>query len=116
MTPPVPADDVRVLSAVKKEFFQRHRKDASRADAAWHALVAKRDALMANVAFGPIFDPPRMPKELQGLHPLRVVKGLPHGFRAVYSVFQLPPVGLVVQVEWIGDHSDYDRAFGYSTS
>jgi hypothetical protein len=116
MTPPVPAKDVRVLSTAKEDFFQRHRKAKGRAEEVWRSLVAKREALLADVAFGPLFQPPRLPSFLKGLAPLRVVKGLPHGYRAIYTVFRMPPVGLVVQVEWVGDHKEYDALFGYSTS
>lgn len=116
MAPPVKADDVRVLLAVREDFFTRHRKDQGRAGDVWSSLVAKRGALEADVDFGPLFQPPRLPRSLQGIHPLRVVKGLPHGFRAVYSVYRIPAIGLVVQVEWIGDHAEYDKVFGYHTS
>ena len=116
MTPPIPADAVDVREGLEASFRRRHRRDGPRARDAWRALVAKRSAMMADCAFGPIFQPPRLPDSLKGLGLLRVVKGLPHGFRAVYSVFRDPTVGLVVCIDWIGDHQEYDKAFGYATS
>lgn len=116
MTPPIPADAVHVTAGAEDAFRRRHRKDAKRADDVWKSLVAKRDALLADVAFGPIFHPPRLPAEFRGLPSLRVIKGLPHGFRAVYSVFQAGELGVMVRIEWIGDHDEYDALFGYSTS
>lgn len=116
MTPPVPADDVRVLLEAREDFFRRHRKGQQRAKEAWASLAAKRGSLLANVGFGALLSGGRLPTFLQGRWPLRVIKGLPHGFRAVYSVFNSETEGLVVQIEWIGDHKEYDDLFGYSTS
>lgn len=41
---------------------------------------------------------------------------LPHAFRALYSVLTRPGGGFRVVVDWIGDHKEYDRLFGYKTS
>lgn len=38
---------------------------------------------------------------------------LPHAFRAVYTVLTRGERGVVIGVEWIGDHKEYDRLFGY---
>ena len=116
MTPPIPADQVGAQAFAKEDFFQRHRKDRARADDVWRSLVAKRQALLADSAYGPVFHPPTLPASLQHYLTLRVIKGLPRAFRAVYAVFRDPRVGLVVEIEWVGDHKEYDGLFGYSTS
>lgn len=111
-----PADLVAVQRGVQEAFFARHKKDLGRAKDAWASLVAKEPLLRADTSFGPVFLPPRMPASLKHLHPLRVVKGLAHGFRAVYVVQHDPVDGIVVSIEWIGDHRAYDKLFGYATS
>jgi hypothetical protein len=116
MSPPVAADEVRISIAAEEDFLHRHRKDGTRARNAMASLEGKRDALLADTAFGPVFQPPKVPSFLREFPVLRVIKGLPHGFRAVYSVIRDPAVGLVVQIEWLGDHSEYDRLFGYKAS
>jgi hypothetical protein len=118
MTPPqrVPADLVAMQEGCKQDFFRRHRKDRERAQAVWASLVAKAPQLQADTAFGPHFQPPKVPPFLRYLHPLRVIKGLPHGFRAVYVVQHDPDDGVVVVIEWVGDHAEYDALFGYATS
>ena len=118
MTPPqrTPADLVAMQEGCKADFLARHRKDLARAEEAWASLVAKRRQLKADTSFGPVFQPPKVPTFLRHLHPLRVIKGLPHGFRAVYVVQHDPRDGIVVSIKWVGDHSEYDRLFGYATS
>lgn len=118
MTPPqrVPADLVAMQEGCKEDFFRRHRKDHDRATQAWTRLVAKSSMLKADTAHGPVFQPPKVPAFLRHLHPLRVIKGLPHGFRAVYVVQHDPEDGVVVIIEWVGDHAEYDALFGYATS
>lgn len=119
MSPPpqrTPADLVAVQVGVKEDFFRRHRKAAGRAEAVWSSLVGKARFLKADTSFGPVFQPPKVPPFLRHLHPLRVIKGLPHAFRAVYVVGHDPADGVVVSVEWVGDHEEYDRLFGYGTS
>lgn len=118
MTPPqrTPADLVAMQATCKPDFFRRHRKDLPRAQAVWVALVAKARHLKADTSFGPVFQPPKVPGALRHLHPLRVLKGLPYQFRAVYVVQHDPQDGIVVSIEWVGDHGEYDRLFGYSTS
>lgn len=100
----------------KEGFLHRHRKDRDRAESVWASLVAKRPRLQADTAYGPVFQPPKVPAFLRHLHPLRVIKGLPHGFRAVYVVQHDPEDGVVVVIEWVGDHTEYDALFGYDTS
>lgn len=118
MTPPqrTPADLVAMQAGCKDDFFQRHRKDRARAQEVWDSLVAKARQLKADSSFGPVFQPPKTPRPLRHLHPLRVIKGLPHGFRAVYVVQHDPLDGVVVSIEWVGDHDEYDHLFGYATS
>ena len=118
MTPPqrTPADLVAMQQGCKEDFFRRHRKDRPRAEDAWASLVAKSGSLKADTSFGPVFQPPTVPAFLRHLHPLRVIKVLPHGFRAVYVVQHDPQDGIVVSIEWVGDHGEYDALFGYATT
>ncbi|HUR26234.1 MAG TPA: hypothetical protein VM327_09510 [Candidatus Thermoplasmatota archaeon] len=118
MTPPqrTPADLVAMQIGCKADFFRRHRKDQERAQEAWVSLVSKSRQPKADTSFGPVFQPPKVPAALRHLHPLRVIKGLPHMFRAVYVVQHDPVDGIVVSIEWVGDHAEYDRLFGYATS
>lgn len=118
MTPPqrTPADLVAMQVGCKEDFFARHCKDLARAEEVWQSLVGKSRQLKADTSFGPVFQPPKVPAFLRHLHPLRVVKGLPHMFRAVYVVQYDAVDGIVVSVEWVGDHNEYDRLFGYATS
>lgn len=118
MTPPqrTPADLVAMQAGCKEDFFARHRKDSARAQEVWASLVRKAPHLKADTSFGPVFQPPKIPAFLRHLHPLRVIKGLPHMFRAVYVVQYDPEDGVVVSIEWVGDHGEYDRLFGYATS
>jgi hypothetical protein len=118
MTPPqhTPADLVAMQQGCKEDFLRRHRKDRVRAEEAWESLVAKSRQLKADTSFGPVFQPPKVPAFLRHLHPLRVIKGLPHMFRAVYVVQHDPADGIVVSIEWVGDHNEYDHLFGYATS
>ncbi len=118
MTPPqrTPADLVAMQEGCKEDFFRRHKKDRSRAEEAWASLVAKSRQLKAETSFGPVFQLPIIPASLRHLHPLRVIKGLPHMFQAVYVVQHDAIDGIVVSVEWVGDHREYDALFGYVTS
>ena len=117
MSPPpqrTPASLVAVREGCKEDFYARHARDRTRADHVWKSLVAKGPSVQADVSFGPIFLPPKRPAFLRGLTPLRVLKGLPYAFRAVYVVVQDPVDGRVVRIEWVGDHAEYDRMFGYN--
>ena len=38
---------------------------------------------------------------------------LPEGWRALYTVASLPPLGSQVRIVWIGDHKRYEGLFGY---
>lgn len=100
----------------KPDFMHRHAKDRPRAQEVWTSLVAKSAQLKADTSFGPIFSPPKTPAFLRNVWPLRVIKGLPHAFRAVYTILSDPNDGVVVRIEWVGDHNEYDALFGYSTS
>lgn len=110
---PTPADFVAGQEGVKENFFARHKKDVARAKDVWASLVAKGPLMLADSAFGPVLLPPQTPAFLRHLHVLRVIKGLPHAFRAVYVVEHHPTYGILVSIEWVGDHADYDRLFGY---
>ena len=35
------------------------------------------------------------------------------GWRALYTVASRPPLGSQVRIVWIGDHTRYERLFGY---
>jgi hypothetical protein len=113
---PIPADLVAVREGCKQDFLKRHQKDRKRAMDAWDSLVAKERHLRSDTAFGPLFDPPKLPAFLKGIWPLRLIKGLPHAFRAVYTIVHDPSDGVVVRVEWVGSHAEYDALFGYATS
>lgn len=118
MTPPrsVPADLVAVREGCREDFLKRHGRDRKKADEVWQSLVGKRRQLLSDTALAPIFSPPRLPAFLRDVWPLRVIKGLPDAFRAVYTVVSDPEDGIVVRAEWVGSHAEYDRLFGYATS
>lgn len=57
------------------------------------------------------------PKELREYNTLYLIPELPHRFRALYEVSSASPLDpIVITIVWIGDHSEYDQLFGYSTS
>lgn len=116
MTPPqrTPADLVAVRELCREDFFGRHAKDRKRANEVWASIVAKAPQLKSDTSFGPIFSPPKLPDFLKHVWPLRVIKGLPHAFRAVYTVLHDPVDGVVVRIEWIGSHAEYEALFGYA--
>jgi len=53
-----------------------------------------------------------VPKSMRGLPNLFRLE-LPAGWRALYTVAGSPAVGTQVRVVWIGDHTRYNRLFGY---
>lgn len=103
-----------IREGCKEDFLSRHGRDQERARHVWTSLVAKKRQLLQDTSFGPVFLPPKVPNFLRGLTPLHVLKGLPHAFRAVYVVVRDISDGRVVRIEWVGDHTEYDRMFGYS--
>lgn len=106
---------VRVLEGVKEDFFKRHRKDRARAGAAWKDLVDKGSFLEQDTTLGDAIERRLWPKAFRdrpNLHRL----SLPNGFRAIYTVLFLQGQGHIVRIDWVGDHKEYDRLFGYSTS
>ncbi|HLF16602.1 MAG TPA: hypothetical protein VI796_04125 [Candidatus Thermoplasmatota archaeon] len=109
-----PTDLVAVREGCKEDFLKRHAKGKGRAREVWASLVAKAPQLQADTSFGPIFSPPRLPAFLKHVWPLRVVKGLPHAFRGVYTVVRNDEDGIVVRIEWVGDHGEYEALFGYA--
>ncbi len=106
---------VAVLVGAKEDFLHRHRKDQPRASSAWAALVAKGTALSANAQLGDAIQRDRWPKRFKGWQNLYRLE-LPGGFRALYTVQFVQGEGHVARIDWIGDHKEYDRLFGYSTS
>lgn len=116
MTPPQRADEVRMVAGLRERFFQQHSKDPARAKAAWQGLVARRPMLLADAGWGEPIPRSRIPPRMRDLPNLYLVPELPHRFRALYSVLRRPGTPIVVVIEWIGDHKEYDKLFGYSTS
>jgi hypothetical protein len=120
MSPPIkpqPMMAVTVTEGRKEDFWKRHKKDAKRRDEAWQAILADRPNLLKDGGYGDFFQPPKKPRFLKGIHPLYVLKGLPHMFRAVYTIVNDDEYrGPIVRFEWFGDHTEYDTLFGYSTS
>lgn len=103
---------VRVLAGAKEDFFHRHRKDGPRAQAAWDGLVGKRAALEADTTFGDAIQRRLWPKSYSKLPNLYRME-LPGAFRALYSVLYSQGEGHLVRIEWVGDHNEYNRLFGY---
>lgn len=112
----VPADDVVVLEEAERGFFKRHKKDAKRARDVWRGLVNRRQAFLADPEFGVRIEHARWPRQFRAHTNLFLIEELPHRFRAVYTIIRHPVEGVLVQIEWIGDHREYDQLFGYSTS
>lgn len=105
----------RVLEGAKDDFFKRHRKDRTRAETAWTALVAKGPSLEADTSLGDPVERTKWPKAWRDRPNLNRLE-LPNGFRAIYTVLFVQGEGRIVRIDWIGDHKEYDRPFGYSTS
>lgn len=117
MTPWPQAGDVRVLEGLKSDFFKRHKKNRKHAQEAWDGLVARRDALSRDVQMGEPVPRKFRPKKFQGYNTLYLIPELPHRFRALYEVSSASPLEpIVVTIVWIGDHTEYDKLFGYRTS
>lgn len=116
MTPPQRADEVRAIEGLKEAFFHRHGKDQTRAREAWEGLLARKPFLLADPGWGEPVPRSRIPRVFRGLPNLYLIPELPHRFRALYSVLRRPGTPIVVVIEWVGDHKEYDRLFGYHTS
>lgn len=112
----IPADDIVVLEEAEKDFFKRHKKDRKRAQDAWKGLVNRRQTLLLDPEFGARIEHDRWPRQFRDHTNLFLIEELPHRFRAVYTIIRHPIEGVLVQIEWIGDHGEYDELFGYSTS
>ena len=106
---------VAVLEGAKEDFLRRHKKDRPRAATAWLALVAKGQALAANAQLGDPIQRDRWPKRFKGWQNLYRLE-LPGGFRALYTVQFVQGIGHLARIDWVGDHKEYDRMFGYATS
>ena len=117
MSPPIkpqPVHAVTVTEGRKEDFWKRHRKDEKRRGEVWTAILADRERLLKDAGYGDSFQPPKRPDFLRRIHPLFVLKGLPHMFRAVYTVVKDDDYGgPIVRFEWFGDHAEYDALFGY---
>ena len=116
MSSPQRADEVRVVAGLREAYFRRHSKDMARAKDAWAGLLARRDFLLADPGWGEPVPRSRIPRQFRELPNLYLVPELPHRFRALYSVLRRPGTPVHVVIEWIGDHKEYDRLFGYRTS
>ena len=55
----------------------------------------------------------RVPKPFRNLPNVFRIE-LPGGWRALYTVASGPTTGTQVRIVWVGDHTRYDRLFGYS--
>lgn len=110
------ADAVLVSAELKADFFKRHRKDRKRADDAWAGLVARRGSLAADTTHGEPIRRHLWPRRFQALPNLHLIPELPHRFRALYTVVRHPTQGVLVRIEWMGDHREYDALFGYKSS
>lgn len=110
---PTRADAVVVAEDLKEDFFKRHRKDRKRAEEAWAGLVARRSNLEADTTYGEPVSRRQWPRRFRGLPNLWLIPELPHRFRALYTVVRHPERGVLLRVEWIGDHAEYDALFRY---
>jgi hypothetical protein len=111
---PNPAS-VEVLDGLKEQFFKRHHRDASRARDAWAGLVRLGAGLERDPFSGTQIPKRLFPKAFRDYDNLWKLD-LPHAFRALYTVLTRPGKEIRVTVDWIGDHKEYDKLFGYSTS
>lgn len=105
----------RVLDGAKDDFSKRHRKDQARARIAWDALVTKRESLEADTTLGDPIERSKWPKQFRERPNLNRLE-LPNGFRALYTVLFIQGEGHIVRIDWIGDHKEYDKLFGYAAS
>lgn len=108
----VRVEAVEVVEGLKEDFFKRHKKDRERAEQVWDALVETGDRLWDAPHAGTQIQIDRFPATFRN-HPNLWKLDLPHAFRAVYTVIGRPGGGVRVAVEWIGDHGEYDKLFGY---
>lgn len=107
------AGAVEVAEGLREDLFRRHKKDRSLAEEAWDDLVSWAPRLRQDAFAGIQVPKDRFPKPYGEYDNLWKIN-LRHGFRAVYSVLSRPGMRFVVAVEWIGDHKEYDRLFGYA--
>ena len=105
----------RVLEGAKQDFFKRHKKDRTRADRAWSELVEKGRFLEQDTTLGDPIERRKWPSRFRD-RPNLYRLSLPNGFRAIYTVLFIQGEGHIVRIDWVGDHKEYDRLFGYSTS
>lgn len=103
---------VEVADGLKEEFLKEHRKDLDRAGDAWEALVDLAPKLRNDPFHGTHIPKDRFPPAYDDYDNLWKLD-LPHAFRALYSVLGRPGGGVRVAIDWIGDHGEYERLFGY---
>ena len=117
MSPWPRAAEVRVVAGLKESLFKRHRKNKKQAEDAWAGLVGRREKMLKDVQHGEPIPKHLRPKPLKEFNTLYLIPELPHRFRAIYEVSSASPFDpIIVTIIWIGDHSEYDVLFGYSTS
>lgn len=112
MAPPLSADDVRAAVGLKQDFLKRHRKRRTAAQDAWDALLDHAPRLRAD-AFSGTQIPKRLFPAPFSAHDNLWKLNLPRAYRAVYTVLARTGGGVIVAIEWIGDHTEYGRLFGY---
>ena len=108
------ADAVEVAAGLKDQFLRRHKKDRQEALDAWASLVKWAPRLRRDAFAGTQIPKDRFPTRYRAYDNLWKLD-LAHGYRAVYSVLARPGVAVVVAVDWMGDHDEYDRLFGYDS-
>lgn len=106
------ADTVEVVQGLREDLMTRHKKDRQRADQAWEALVDRAPRLTEDPFPGTQIPEDRLPRRFEAYGNLWKLD-LPHAFRAVYTVLGRPSGGIRVAIEWIGDHGECERLFGY---
>ncbi len=105
-------DDVVAAVGLRDDFLKRHRKDRRRAQTAWDAFRLKVALLRSDPFLGTQIPKDRFPAAYARYDNLWKLD-LPHAFRAIYTVIGRPGRHVVVAVDWIGDHDEYDALFGY---
>ena len=109
------AVSVEILDGLKEQFLKRHNRDVARARDVWSAHVKLGETLERDPFSGTQIPKRIFPKPFRH-HDNLWKLDLPHSFRALYTALTRPGRGLRVAVEWIGDHKEYDKLFGFSTS
>ncbi len=87
-------------------------------DAQRRKLMQWKERLERDPTVGDQIRRNRIPRELVRKYELTNLWRLPllDGWRLLYSIVTHPAEGKATIVLWIGDHKEYDRLLGYSTS